>query len=80
VTLYEVVIGKVQSNRSNEVLTLLAKGQRETGKTPHVKTSRRIQPFDIAGRYEVFIRIARIDELVRRPYAYRGKPERLPRR
>src|ERR1700730_6707335 len=61
----EVVIGKVKANRRHEILTLLAEGQRQTSKAAHVQPSRRIQPFDIAGRDEVFVRIARIDEFLR---------------
>jgi hypothetical protein len=65
VTFDEVVIGKVKANRRNKVLTLLAECQRQAGKTAHMKAGRRVQPFDIASRDEVFVRIARIDELVR---------------
>ena len=64
VTLYEVVIGEVQTNRSNEVLMLLAEGQRKAGETAHVQPGRCIQPFNVAGRNQVFVWIARIDELL----------------
>jgi hypothetical protein len=47
VTLHKVVIGEVQTYRRNEVLTLLAEGQRKAGEAAHVKASRSIQPFDV---------------------------------
>ena len=63
-TLYEVVIGEMKTNRRDEVLTLLAEGQRKASKTAHVQPSGSVQPLNIAGRDKVFVWIAGIDELL----------------
>jgi hypothetical protein len=62
VTFDEVVIGKVKANRRNEVLTLLAEGQRQASETAHMETGGSVQPLHVAGRDEVFVPVARIDE------------------
>jgi hypothetical protein len=47
---YEVVVGETEANRCFEIFPLLAECQSQPGQPAHVKTSRGIQPFCVAGR------------------------------